>query len=523
MTTLRNAILAGAATFITVAVAQAADLPGKAKPVQYVKICSLYGDGFYYIPGTDTCLKIGGFLRTEVDYNAGGSFTTFLNGANAQFFRGGDQVITRVRAAMSFDAREQTEYGTLRSYVLAGWQYSSNDDPTLSLSGTSVPSGGGAAVAGGAPNANGNLYLLRAFIQLGGWTFGKTASFFDFFNTARYSYQTNILYNDYGGVGVNSVAYTQELGNGFSTSVALEDSSFFTHAVKDLNQAFAGGATAGSTVGFGNFFPILAAGGPTNSAWNNAGNLVPDIVGNLRVDQAWGAAQVMAGLHDNRARYYQATANGLTAGVAHPDDKLGWAVAAGLEINLPWARGDSAVIQTQYCQGWSERCYDNSGSRQSDSAFGLVNGGRIGLAWVDDAYMANTAATGATGLQLPTIWNVYGAIQHYWVPNLRTSLYGGYVNYQANSSAVDILVCAPSGFGPGCADWAAWQIGSRTVWNPVKNLDVGLELQYTELSRSAFSGGATTFTPAGAAANTFTIASTNVVSAIARVQRNFYP
>jgi Porin subfamily len=79
MSTLRNAILAGAATFITVAAAQAADLPSKAKPVQYVKICSLYGDGFYYIPGTDTCLKIGGFLRTEVDYNAGGSFTTFLN------------------------------------------------------------------------------------------------------------------------------------------------------------------------------------------------------------------------------------------------------------------------------------------------------------------------------------------------------------------------------------------------------------------------------------------------------------
>ncbi|MGB7257197.1 MAG: porin, partial [Pseudolabrys sp.] len=28
-----------------------------AKPVQYVKICSLYGAGFYYIPGTDTCIK----------------------------------------------------------------------------------------------------------------------------------------------------------------------------------------------------------------------------------------------------------------------------------------------------------------------------------------------------------------------------------------------------------------------------------------------------------------------------------
>jgi hypothetical protein len=38
-------------------------MPVKAQPVQYVKICSLYGDGFYYIPGTDTCLKLGGYLR----------------------------------------------------------------------------------------------------------------------------------------------------------------------------------------------------------------------------------------------------------------------------------------------------------------------------------------------------------------------------------------------------------------------------------------------------------------------------
>jgi len=493
-----------------------------------VKICTLYGDGFYYIPGTDTCIKVGGFLRAEVNYNAGGSYTTFLNGANAQFFRGGDQVVTRARGVMTFDAREQTEYGVLRSYVAGGWQYSSNDAPTLSLSGTSVPSAGGAAVAGGAPNANGNTYLLRAFIQFAGFTLGKTSSVFDFFNTPRYSYQTNILYNDYSGVGVNTLGYTQEFGNGVSASVAIEDSSFFTHAVRDLNSPLAG--TAGSTVGFGNFFPILAAGGPTNSPWNNAGNLVPDIVGNMRVDQVWGAAQVMAGLHDNRARYYQGVGgttgtvtNGLTNGVAYPADKWGWAVGAGLEINLPWAKGDSAVIQTQYCHGWSERCYDNSGSRQSDSAFGLVNGGTIGLAWVDDAYMANNAATGATGLQLPTIWNVYGAIQHYWVPNVRTSLYGGYVNYTANSSAVNILVCAPSGFRSGCADWAAWQIGSRTLWNPVRNLDVGVEVSYTELSKSAFSGSTTTFAPAGAAAHTFSIGSTNVVSAIVRVQRNFVP
>ncbi|MCZ7642006.1 MAG: porin [Pseudorhodoplanes sp.] len=39
----------------------------RAKPEEYVKVCSLYGAGFYYIPGTDTCIKIGGFVRTGME------------------------------------------------------------------------------------------------------------------------------------------------------------------------------------------------------------------------------------------------------------------------------------------------------------------------------------------------------------------------------------------------------------------------------------------------------------------------
>ena len=47
--------------------AQAADLPVKAKAVEYVRICSLYGAGFFYIPGTDTCIKLGGYpIKTSV-------------------------------------------------------------------------------------------------------------------------------------------------------------------------------------------------------------------------------------------------------------------------------------------------------------------------------------------------------------------------------------------------------------------------------------------------------------------------
>jgi hypothetical protein len=65
MKMVKSLLLGTAAGLVAVAGAQAADMPVKAAPVQYVKICSLYGDGFYYIPGTDTCLKLGGYLRIQ--------------------------------------------------------------------------------------------------------------------------------------------------------------------------------------------------------------------------------------------------------------------------------------------------------------------------------------------------------------------------------------------------------------------------------------------------------------------------
>ena len=70
MTTLRNLILGSAAVLLATGSAGAADLPVKAKAVEYVKVCSLYGAGFWYIPGTDTCIKLGGYLRAEVALNS---------------------------------------------------------------------------------------------------------------------------------------------------------------------------------------------------------------------------------------------------------------------------------------------------------------------------------------------------------------------------------------------------------------------------------------------------------------------
>ena len=97
----------------------AADLPVKAKPVQYVKVCSLYGAGFYYMPGTDICLKIGGYARAETTYDSNGNFAAGPTAGDVNN-RTTNNFVMRARAYITADAREQTAWGTARAYVAVG-------------------------------------------------------------------------------------------------------------------------------------------------------------------------------------------------------------------------------------------------------------------------------------------------------------------------------------------------------------------------------------------------------------------
>jgi hypothetical protein len=88
---------------------------------------------------------------------------------------------------------------------------------------------------------------------------------------------------DTGDPGWKVVAYTAQLGNGVSASISAEqprDASVINTSI--ANEILAGKAA------------------PTDAM----GNRHPDIVGNLRIDQAWGSAQVMAAWHDASAGYY---------------------------------------------------------------------------------------------------------------------------------------------------------------------------------------------------------------------------
>jgi hypothetical protein len=189
MKLVKSLLLGSVAGLAAVAGAQAADLPvAKAAAVEYVRVCSTYGAGFFYIPGTETCLRVGGRVRAEMRY---------LEPTN----RESDSIGFRTRGRIQLDARTATAYGLLRTFIRFEM---TRDTGSYGFSATT---------------AN----VDQAFVQFGGLTAGRTISFFDntdlptgHFGTLRFS----------DAPTVNAFAYTFSFGNGFSASLALEEGRY---------------------------------------------------------------------------------------------------------------------------------------------------------------------------------------------------------------------------------------------------------------------------------------------------------
>ena len=508
MKMVKSLLLGTAAGLVTVAGAQAADMKVKAPPVQYVKICSVYGDGFYYIPGTDTCIKMGGFLRVQAEYNAGsGGIVVGGNAAEsaqARFARDvTNDVNFRTRAAISWDVRQQTQYGVLRTYIRLGIQQTTPADSEA-----------------------GAVYWDRAFIQFAGFTVGKTQSFFDIASgLADIAYMFNRLTGDTGAAGVTLWAYTAQFGNGFSGTVSMENPGGHGRtAVVDVTTPgfFAANAAVVGDTAFAN-----------QSAANN-GFRVPDIVGNLRLDQAWGYVGVSAAIHEASGAYYL-TGNNVNNG--HPADRYGWAAAIGGRLNL--AGGDILGVNACFAEGASGYCMPIGTGMQLYNASTSV-----GVGWVTDGVFGT-----GTQVELTRVWSAVGYYQHIWNPNWRSSLYGGYVAIDYNAAATNLIngslataaaraLCAPGVTSPPAAagafaavtpvagnscnpDFSFWQIGTRTQWNPVQQLDIGLDIAYTRLNTAYKGAGIYAANAPRPAVPLFD--DQGVWSAYFRWQRNFYP
>jgi len=434
MKMVKSLLLGSAAGLVAVSAGQAADLPVKAKPVEYVKVCSLYGAGFYYMPGTDICLKIGGYVRAEITWGANGNFAQGPTQGDLNN-RLTSNLAMRARAYITADAREQTAFGTARAYVAVG--LASTD-----IGNTLVPS---------------FLGFNRAFIQWAGITAGMTQSFYDFYSSAAVGFRGYQAASDTGDPGWWVWGYTAQLGNGISATVAAEQRR--STQICDFLGGTATAATlapnsGGAGAGPCNVVGDLASAVAANAAPLGYGGLqAPDIVGNIRIDQTWGSAQVMAAAHEVNAPYYNSTFGPPSGG---PGEKWGFAVGGGLRLNFPMiAQGDYFQSQVNYTQGALRYV------SFTNSAPTLLNGNGNDLAYgleSDCVYGGATTNIGATttvnpsvltkttGCNLTTAWGVNASYEHYWTPQFHESFVGSWTEMKYGSQANDIL-CAAEGNG----------------------------------------------------------------------------
>jgi hypothetical protein len=524
MKVVKSLLLGSAAGLLTVAGAQAADLPTrKSAPVEYVRICDAYGAGFFYIPGTDTCLKVGGLVLFEsrifnTPFSVGsgfysgatpGALTAGLGGIpaiGAGGPAGGGIPFTTYRNArardnygfgalgrVELDARTQTGYGTLRAFIRVDSSFGSS-----STSQTGALNQIYNTTAGAFP-AKEQTIINKAFIQFAGLTAGRAQSMFDFYADA-YNFESLR-----GSNGTSALlAYTATFGGGFSATIGVED-GVSRRANIGSTVSLAGVAGTPFTPAVAAGFGIAGGGGFTSF---QAGQQIPDIVGNIRVDQPWGSAQLSAAAHQLRTSLYgpgspagvgagAAFAGGAAIGnpgagafpaagalgVANPaqtSNDFGFAVQGGIKVNVPQiAPGDTFYLQGTYEQG----------------AIGYITGANLaytGGFWASSFNYGNgVAATSSTNNYAIAAFNdctwtpfnkcqkqqgfaVTSAFKHFWAPTWSSAIFGSYMSVRNGNAAQNPTL----GNVLGVPNYREFRAGTNLIWTPVTGFDIGAEFMY---------------------------------------------
>ena len=591
MKMVKSLALGSTAILIAVSGAQAADLPVKAKAVEYVRICSLYGAGFWYIPGTDTCIKLGGYLRAEVNINGGNSDQPFWNGDGGVQDRFYNRYNDLARLAVTIDARTATEYGVVRVFGQIDSTYATEGVSNSINNGSSIEA---AALSGTAlNNTAGNGYTSPEFlfIQFAGFTFGKSASAY---NTPWHGFpgnNTSFLVGGYDTItGINNVQYTAQFGNGVSASVGIDDSGESGYnRTQIFNATLIGNPGNGGTASPAVSLQASSAGAttattPTQSGGNiglygapssldtvvgtnYSGTFLPDVVGNVKVDQAWGMFQLSGALHDVSPAYWASanTPNASTiiggsnlTGVeafGHPDSKLGGAVSAALQIkNIPTGAGDDIKVEGSWGMGATKYILGTAGTLPGSFYMTKANAnttaGTIAIGAVTDGVYGGFGTPLQSGLQLTQGFGFRGAFNHNWDPYWSSSLFGGFAKIMYNDTAKNLWcesyggtgsnglpiagIAAPGGHpatpvaGTGYTcdpGFSMAQIGVVTRWTPVKNLTFSAEAMYTYLktNMTGVASGTTTssFPVVGGSLATWAYGNVGTASVNFRVQRNF--
>lgn len=368
---LKSLLLGSVAALSFGAFASAADLPS-AKAVSYA--CDSFGAGFFSLPGTDTCLKIGGFVRA--DYLVHENNATAARWDNAKDIallapgalvaQQSDTFATRSRAQVDIDARSKTEYGPLRAFARFRTDTRSDSANAGSILSHVV-------------------YPYYAFVQFAGLTAGMAQSQFDFltYNWLD-SYTAGYTFSDRQ---VNLLAYTFTAAGGFYATVSLEDS---------------------------NFYDLAPTANLTGYTISQSRNEMPDVVAAVGIKQGWGSAQ-LSGVYGQQ--------NLITSGTM-PSSEQGtrYAIRGGLQVNLDQlAKGDVFAITAAYAEGSSRYL-----GGIDDASF-LVKSVVGGSGWDVDGIKGFSVNGGIKHYWAPNLRSTFAAnyAQLDWDNLVKTSALGG--------------------------------------------------------------------------------------------------
>ncbi len=505
MTLIKSILLGSAAGIVAVASAQAADLPTKkAAPVaQYVKICNVGGITGWTMPGSDTCMKVSGYMTAQFTggnlntqylpggyasvYNAyiggGGSDPTVIAGLVAGLTRTGGSITNgtasgglssqRVLLAASDSQSNSTFYRPATGWSARAalvFDFASNTayGPLLGHIGIQDDMGNGFDSLTPASPAN-ITYADQAYLTWAGLTAGKAASFYSFVGGG--DNWANLFSPDQKGFNEPMLlAYTASFGGGFSATIAAQSPG-------------TNGQSGGGT--------DIAGGGLTYG-----GQRWPDIVAQLHVKQGWGEAQISGVLHDVRVanQSYVGAAGvdgcGVGAFVTNCNSqqtKTGWGIDAGVKVNLPsFGQDDNFLVTGSYTQSafWYSGIPDGMWGEN-----GQVNGNGQPM-YAADAYFNPLTNQWSS----PTAWSVAAIFEHHFTPQFYIDLEGSYAGLKWSNMGGG---CYLLGFGCGLAQAVqgplspsanSWIIGADLGWMPVTNLNFDLELMYQDTNQTRPSG-----------------------------------
>lgn len=242
-----------------------------------------------------------------------------------------------------------------------------------------------------------------------------------------------------------------------------------------------------------------------------AGQQIPDVVSNIRLDQGWGSLQVSGALHQVAAvdPLYAGAVPGLKS-----SEKWGWAVGGGAEMKLPMlAPGDSALLRMSYEEGGANFLGLSGGGQARSVSVGVLDLHQVGgFLTASGAFytVADAVTTNLLGdYSLTSGWAIQGQFRHYWTPNIRSVVSLGYVSYMVPQNIV------------AAYDFNLCQLIFNTIWSPVKNIDIGFEGGYVKIDGSVPLANYASVSGTGALQASLAGGSTDIWYGGFRVQRSF--